>query len=36
MGDFKIHVDFANDNDTIKFLDLLGSFGLQQHVILFS
>ena len=32
MGDFNIHVDMAEDPDSIKFLDLIESFGLQQHM----
>ena len=32
VGDFNIHVDVLDDNDSIKLLDLLESFGLQQHV----
>ena len=31
-GDFNIHVDVATDSESIKLLDLLESFGLQQHV----
>lgn len=31
-GDFNIHVDNAGDTDAIKFIDLLESYGLQQHV----
>ena len=31
-GDFNIHVDVTNDSDARKFLDLLDSFGFQQHV----
>ena len=31
-GDFNIHVDNAEDTDAIKLIDLLESFGLQQHV----
>ena len=32
VGDFNIHVDISNDVDAIKFLDLLDSVGLQQHI----
>lgn len=32
VGDFNIHVDVPSDVDTMKFLDLLESLGLQQHV----
>ena len=31
-GDFNIHVDDCSNPDTQKFLDLLDSFDLQQHV----
>ena len=31
-GDFNIHVDNAADTDAIKLIDLLESYGLQQHV----
>ena len=31
-GDFNIHVDVADDPDSIKLLDLLESVGLRQHV----
>ena len=31
--DMNIHVDDANDLDACKFLDLLESFGLKQHVV---
>ena len=31
-GDFNIHVDNAEDTDAIKLIDLLESYGLQQHV----
>ena len=33
VGDFNIHVDVPNDSDSTKFLDLLESFSLQQHVV---
>ena len=33
VGDMNIHVDDANDLDACKFLDLLESFGLKQHVV---
>ena len=33
VGDFNIHVDVPNDSDSSKFLDLLESFSLQQHVV---
>jgi hypothetical protein len=32
LGDFNIHVDVADNLDCIKFLDMLESVGLQQHV----
>ena len=32
VGDFNIHVDIPEDTETIKLLDLLESFCLQQHV----
>ena len=31
-GDFNIHVDQPSATDTVRFTDLLDSFGLQQHV----
>ena len=31
-GDINIHVDVPDDPDAIKFLDLLDSLGLAQHV----
>ncbi len=31
-GDFNIHVDVANDRDAIRFLDLLDSMGLENHI----
>ena len=31
-GDFNIHVDSADDPDSVKFRDLLESVGLRQHV----
>ncbi|CAB4011578.1 Hypothetical predicted protein [Paramuricea clavata] len=31
-GDMNIHVDDANDTDAVKFLDLLESMGMTQHV----
>ena len=31
-GDFNIHVDDVRDSDAIRFLDLLDSMGLEQHV----
>ena len=31
-GDFNFHIDKLQDPDSLKFLDLLRSFGLQQHV----
>ena len=31
-GDFNIHVDDVRDSDAIRFLDLLASMGLEQHV----
>lgn len=31
-GDFNIHVDNAEDTDARKLIDLLESYGLQQHV----
>ncbi|KAL9957977.1 hypothetical protein ACROYT_G034937 [Oculina patagonica] len=33
VGDFNIHVDVPDDSDSTKFLDLLESFSLQQHVM---
>ena len=32
LGDFNIHVDVPNGIDAVKFLDLLESLGLEQHV----
>lgn len=32
MGDFNIHVDVSDDPDATKFLDLIDSLGLQQHM----
>ena len=32
VGDCNIHVDVPNDTDALKFLDLLESLGLEQHV----
>ena len=32
VGDFNFHVDVMDDNDSVRLLDLLESFGLQQHV----
>ena len=32
LEDFNIHVNVLSDPDTMKFLDLLGSLGLEQHV----
>ena len=32
VGDYNIHVDVPNDTDALKFLDLLQSLGLEQHV----
>ncbi|KXJ06763.1 hypothetical protein AC249_AIPGENE9319 [Exaiptasia diaphana] len=32
VGDFNLHVEMANDVDAKKFLDLIESLGLQQHV----
>ena len=32
LGDFNIHLDVSDDADAIKFLDLLESLGLEQHV----
>lgn len=31
-GDFNFHIDKLQDPDSLKFLDLIRSFGLQQHV----
>lgn len=31
-GDFNIHLDQSQDNDAVKFCDLLSSMGLEQHV----
>ena len=31
-GDMNIHVDDPDDSDAIKFLDLLDTYGLTQHV----
>jgi exonuclease III len=32
QGDFNIHMDDTNDPNTSKFLDLLDSFNLRQHI----
>jgi hypothetical protein len=32
VGDFNIHVDIPRDPNAIRFLDLLSSMGLDQHV----
>ena len=32
VGDFNLHVDVADDADATKFLDLIDSLGLKQHV----
>lgn len=32
VGDFNFHVDVASDVDARKFLDLIDSLGLKQHV----
>ena len=32
LGDFNIHLDVPNGIDAVKFLDLLESLGLEQHV----
>ena len=32
FGDFNLHVDLPNDVAALKFLDLLETFGLKQHV----
>ena len=32
LGDFNIHMDVSTDADTAKFVDLLESLGLEQHV----
>ena len=32
-GDFNFHVDIPTDGDGIKFLDILESYCLQQHVV---
>lgn len=32
-GDFTIHVDDIKNVDAVTFLDVLESFGLQQHVL---
>jgi hypothetical protein len=32
VGDFNIHVDISRDPNAIRFLDLLSSMGLDQHV----
>ena len=31
-GDFNIHVNIGSDSDAVRFLDLLSSMGLQQHI----
>ncbi|CAH3161729.1 unnamed protein product [Pocillopora meandrina] len=31
-GDFNLHLDDLRDNDTKKFMDLLETFSLSQHV----
>ena len=33
LGDFNIHYDKPSDPDTSKFMDLIKSMGLQQHVV---
>ena len=33
VGDFKFHIDISSDGDGIKFLDILQSFCLEQHVV---
>ena len=32
LGDLNIHMDISTDADTVKFVDLLESLGLEQHV----
>ena len=32
VGDFNIHVDNPRDHDALKFVNILNSFGLEQHV----
>ena len=32
LGDFNIHVDDCNNADGMRFLNLIGSLGLQNHV----
>ena len=32
FGDFNLHVDSPNDAAAIKFIDLLETFGLKQHI----
>ena len=32
-GDFNLHLDSLRDNDTKKFMDLLETFSLSQHVL---
>ena len=32
LGDFNIHMDVSTNADTVKFMDLLESLGLEQHV----
>jgi hypothetical protein len=32
-GDFNFHVDIPTDRDAIKFLDILESYCLEQHVV---
>ena len=33
VGDFNIHVDLSNDSNSMKLLNFLESFSLQQHVV---
>lgn len=33
VSDFNIHVDVSDDSDSTKFLNLLESSSLQQHVV---
>ena len=32
VGDFNLHIDDKEDNDTIRFKELLQSLNLQQHI----
>ena len=34
LGNFTFHVDLPNDAAAVKFIDLLETFGLKQHIML--